>query len=346
MDLMKKTLAEIAKEIQGRVVGDGALLIKGICGIKEARPGDLTFLANPRYLHLAATTAASAIIVGKDVLVEGKTVVQTEDPSAAFSKVVSMIKEDLSPRIKGVHPTAVIDPTAVIGQGAGIGPHVVVEKNAKVGRNTVICAGCFIGQKTIVGEDCLVYPNVTLREDVTIGNKVIIHSGTVVGADGFGYALVEGVHTKIPQMGTVVIEDDVEIGACVTIDRARFDKTFIGRGTKIDNLVQIGHNAHIGRHCIIIALAGVAGSCHIGDHVIVAGQAGMGGHLNIGDGASIAAQSGVIKDVPPGAKMFGTPAKEYKTAVREMGLVSRLPQYIEKLESLENKIKALEEKLK
>ena len=343
---MKKTLAEIAKEIQGRVVGDGALLINGICGIKDARPGDLTFLANDKYQHLAAATGASAIIVGKDVLIQGKTVVQTDDPSTAFSKVVSMIKEDLTPRIKGIHPSAVIDPSAVVAEGVGIGPYVVIEKGVKIGRNTVICAGTFIGQGTSVGEDCLVYANVTLRENVTVGSKVVIHSGTVVGADGFGYASVDGVYKKIPQMGTVVIEDDVEIGACVTIDRARFDKTFIGRGTKIDNLVQIGHNAYIGRHCIIIALAGVAGSCHIGDHVIVAGQAGMGGHLNIGDGAVIAAQSGVIKDVPPGAKMFGTPAKEYRTAVKEMGLVGRLPQYVEKLAALEAKVKALEEKLK
>ena len=341
---MKKTLDEIAKAIQGRVVGDGALLIKGIGSIKDAGPGDLTFLANPKYLPLAAKTGASAIIVGKDVLIEGKTVVQTEDPSAAFSRVVFMIKEDFTPRIKGVHPSAVVDPSAEIGEGAGIGPCVVVEKGAKIGRRTVICAGCYIGQKTSVGDDTLVYPNVTLRENVTVGSRVIIHSGTVVGADGFGYAMVDGVHHKIPQMGTVVIEDDVELGACVTIDRARFDKTFIGQGTKIDNLVQIGHNAHVGRHCIIIALAGVAGSCHIGDHVIVAGQAGMGGHLNIGDGAVIAAQSGVIKDVPPGAKMFGTPAKEYRTAVREMGLVSRLAEYVAQIESLEKRIKALEER--
>ena len=343
---MKKTLAEIAKAIQGRVVGDGALLIKGICGIKEARPGDLTFLANPHYLPLAATTGASAIIVGKDVLVEGKSVVQTDDPSAAFSKVIFMIKEDFTPRISGVHPTAVIDPSAVIAPGAGIGPYVVVEKGAKVGRNTVICAGSFVGQKTSVGENCLIYPHVTLRENVTIGSHVIIHSGTVVGADGFGYASVNGVHVKIPQMGTVVIEDDVELGAGVTIDRARFDKTFIGQGTKIDNLVQVGHNVHIGRHCIIIALAGVAGSCHIGDHVIVAGQAGMGGHLNIGDGASIAAQAGVIKDIPPGVRVFGTPAKEYRTAVREMTHLGKLPQYAAKIAALEKRIKSLEEKLK
>jgi UDP-3-O-[3-hydroxymyristoyl] glucosamine N-acyltransferase len=343
---MKKTLAEIAKAIQGRVVGDGALLIKGIAGIKEAQPGDLTFLANSKYLHLAAGTGASAIIVGEDVLVQGKAVIQTQNPSAAFSKVISMIKEDLTPKIQGVHATAVIDPSVVVGEGVGIGPYVVIEQGVKIGRNTVICAGCFVGQKTLIGEDCLIYPHVTVRENVTLGNKVIVHSGTVIGADGFGYASVDGVHVKIPQMGTVVIEDDVELGACVTIDRARFDKTFIGQGTKIDNLVQVGHNAHIGRHCIIIALAGIAGSCHIGDHVIVAGQAGMGGHLNIGDGAIIAAQSGVIKDVPPGAKMFGTPAKDYKTAVHEMGIVSRLPKYIEKLALLEEKIKLLEEKLK
>lgn len=343
---MKKTLAEIAKEIQGRVVGDDALLIKGISGIREARAGDITFLSNEKYAPLAAGTGASAIIVGKDVLVKGKTVVQTNDPSLAFSKVVSMIKEDLTPRFKGIHPTAVIDTSAVVAEDAGIGPYVVIEKEVRIGSGTVICAGSFVGQKTSIGEDCLIYPNVTVRENVTIGSKVIIHSGTVVGADGFGYAEVDGARVKIPQMGTVVIEDDVELGACVTIDRARFDKTFIGRGTKIDNLVQVGHNAYIGRHCVIIALAGVAGSCHIGDHVIVAGQAGMGGHLDIGDGAVIAAQSGVIKDVPAGAKMFGTPAKEYRVAVRDMGLVSRLHQYVDRLAALEEKIRTLEEKLK
>lgn len=338
------TLAEIAKAVKGRVVGDDALLVKGVSGIREAGPGDITFLANPKYLPLARDTKAAAIIVGEDVLVEGKTVIQTADPSRAFSLVVSMVKEDLTPVARGVHPTAVIDPSAVIGAGAGIGPHVVIEKDARVGARTVICAGTFVGQKASIGEDCLVYPNVTVREAVVIGDRVAIHSGAVIGADGFGYVPVDGKHVKIPQMGTVVIEDDVEIGACVTIDRARFDRTLIGRGTKLDNLVHIAHNVQVGQDCLVIALAGIAGSAVIGDRAIIAGQVGVAGHVHVGAGALVAAQSGITKDVPAGTKMFGTPAKEYKAYIREMGLVGRLPQYLERLSALEEKFKALEEK--
>ncbi len=341
---MEKKLSDIANEIQGRVVGDGALLVRGVCGIKEAKAGDLTFLANPKYLAQAAFTQASAIIVGPDVLVAGKTVIQTENPSLAFSRVVSMIKEDLTPRLQGVHPSAVIHPSASIGEGAGIGPYVVVERDVKIGAGTVICAGTYIGQKTVIGAHCLIYPHVTIREDVTLGSRVIIHSATVVGSDGFGYLTIEGAHMKIPQMGTVVIEDDVEIGACVTIDRARFDKTLIGRGTKIDNLVQIAHNVRIGENCFIIALAGIAGSAAIGDNAIIAGQVGVAGHVQVGDGAMVAAQSGITKDVPAGMKMFGTPAQEYKQAVREMGLVSRLGQYVDRLAALEERLKLIEEK--
>ena len=341
---MEKKLSDIASEIQGRVVGDGALLVRGVCGIKEAKAGDLTFLANPKYISQAALTQASAIIVGPDVLVKGKTVIQTANPSLAFSRVVAMIKEDLTPRIQGVHPSAVIHPSVVLGEGVGVGPYVVMERGVRIGAGTVICAGVYIGQKSTVGENCLIYPHVTIREDVTLGSRVIIHSGTVIGSDGFGYLTLEGVHVKIPQMGTVVIEDDVEIGACVTIDRARFDKTFIGRGTKIDNLVQIAHNVRIGENCFIIALAGIAGSAAIGHNAVIAGQVGVAGHVQVGDGAMVAAQSGITKDVLPGMKMFGTPALEYKQAVREMGLVSRLGQYVDRLSALEERFRVIEEK--
>jgi UDP-3-O-[3-hydroxymyristoyl] glucosamine N-acyltransferase len=342
---MQKTLAEVAQLIKGRVVGDGALLIKGVSGIKEAQPGDLTFLANPKYIPLASATRASALVVGKDVLVEGKSVIQVDDPSMAFTMVVAMIKEALSPKVTGVHPTAVVDPSAVLGEGVGIGPHAVIEKNAVIGAGTVICAGAFIGQKTSVGAKCLIYPNVTVREDCVLGNNVIIHSGTVIGSDGFGYSTVGGIHHKIPQTGNVVIEDDVEIGACVTVDRARFDKTVIGRGTKIDNLVQIAHNVRTGEHCLIIAQTGIAGSAVLGNNVIIAGQVGIAGHVVVGDGAAAGAQTGITKDVPAGMKMFGTPAQEFKETVQQIGLVRRLPKYVERIAALEEKIKVLEEKL-
>ena len=342
---MQKSLAEIAKLIQGRVVGNDALLVKGVSGIREARAEELTFLANPKYIPLAAQTLAAAIIVGKDVLVAGKTVIQTNDPSLAFAQAVALFKTDLTPKFTGVHASAVVDPSAVIGEGVGIGPHAVIGKGAMIGRGTVICAGSFVGEKAVIGEHCLIYPNVTVREDVRIGSNVIIHSNTVIGSDGFGYIAVNGRHMKVPQVGTVVIEDDVEIGACVTIDRARFDRTVIGRGSKIDNLVQVAHNVQIGEDCLVIALAGIAGSARIGNHAIIAGQVGVAGHVQVGEGAVVAAQSGITKNVPAGAKMFGTPAQEYKTAVRELGLVGRLPQYVERIAALEQKIAELEKRL-
>ncbi len=342
---MRQTLAEIAQLLGGKVVGDAGLLITGISGIKEAAEGDLTFLANPKYIALAAATKASAIIVGQDVVIEGKSVIQTDNPSMSFARIVSQIKENLTPKISGIHATAVIAADAILGHGIGIGPHAVIESGVVIGKNTIICAGVFIGQKSVIGEHSLIYPNVTIREDVCIGSRVIIHSSTVVGSDGFGYIQVGDRHEKVPQMGTVVVEDDVEIGACVTIDRARFDKTVIGRGTKIDNLVQIAHNVHLGENCLVIALAGIAGSATVGNNAIIAGQVGVAGHVTVGARAVIAAQSGITKDVDPGAKMFGTPAAEYSKATRVMAHVKRLPRYAEEIAELKQKIQMLEIRL-
>ncbi|NTV28707.1 MAG: UDP-3-O-(3-hydroxymyristoyl)glucosamine N-acyltransferase [Candidatus Omnitrophica bacterium] len=342
---MRKTLAEIAQAIGGRVVGDDSLVVTGVSGIKEAREGDITFLANPKYLPLAKSTLASVIIVANDVTVEGKSVIQVDNPSLAFAGIVGMVKEDLTPRIQGIHPTAVIAADVVIGEGAGIGPHVVIESGSRVGSSSVICAGVYIGRKSSVGERCLIYPNVTIREDVAIGNHVIIHSGSVLGSDGFGYVQMGDVHVKVPQTGSVVVEDDVEIGACVTIDRARFDRTVIGRGTKIDNLVQIAHNVQIGRNCLIIAQVGIAGSAVLGNNVTIAGQVGVTGHITVGDRVVVGAQSGITKSVPAGAKMFGTPADDYKETIRLHSHLKKLPLYVDMIEELQAKVKALEDKL-
>jgi len=342
---MRQTLAEIAQFVGGKIVGDAELVITGISGIKEASAGELTFLANPKYFSLAAATKASAIIVEKNVLIEGKSVIQTDNPSLAFVQIVNLIKEKLTPSIKGIHSTAVIAADAVIGAGAGIGPYAVIESGVRVGRNTIICAGVFIGQKSIIGDGSLIYPNVTIRENVQIGQRVIIHSGSVIGSDGFGYLQVGDRHEKIPQMGIVVVEDDVEIGACVTIDRARFDKTLIGRGTKIDNLVQIAHNVRIGENCLIIALAGIAGSATIESNAIIAGQVGVAGHVRVGSRAVVAAQSGITKDVDPGAMMFGTPADEYTKVTRVMAHMKRLPRYAQEIKELKQKVQELEQKL-
>jgi UDP-3-O-[3-hydroxymyristoyl] glucosamine N-acyltransferase len=341
---MRITLAEIVKIAGGEVVGDAGILITGISGIKEARPGDLTFLANPKYATAAKKTEASAILVGRGVLIEGKTVIQTDNPSLAFSKVIDLVK-DAVPKPFGIHPTAVVAPSAVIGDGVALGPHVVIEENVKIGKNTVICAGTYIGYKASVGENTFIYPNVTIREEVVIGKDVIIHSSTVVGSDGFGYIQINDEHMKVPQLGNVVVEDNVEIGACVTIDRARFDHTRIGKGTKIDNLVQIAHNVQVGENALIIALAGIAGSASIGKNAIIAGQVGVAGHVTVGDRAVVAAQSGITKDVDPGAMMFGTPAEEYTIATRVMGHMKRLPRYAEEIKALRLEIEELKKKL-
>ena len=341
----RKTVAEIADIVGGTVVGDKNVAITGLSGIKEAREGDLAFLANEKYFPLAEKTGASAILTPRDIRVNGKTIIQTDDPSRAFARFASVVIGEQPRPSAGIHPTAVIDKSAAIGAHAYIGPHVTIEANVSIGDNAIVHSGCFIGYETRIGAECLLHPNVTVRERVTIGNRVIIHSGTVIGSDGFGYVEVEGVHEKVPQLGTVVIEDDVEVGANVAIDRARFDKTYVGCGTKIDNLVHIAHNVIIGERCIIIAQVGISGSTTVEKNAILAGQVGVIGHLTIGEGAIIAAQSGVSKSVPPHTQVFGSPAKPVHLARRVNAAMQRLPHYIEQINELKGKVERLEKKI-
>ena len=339
---MKLTLGRIADTVKGELVGDPGIVITGISGIKEAQKGDITFLANSKYQRLMKITRASAIITSRDLMDSDKPLIITTNPSLAFSKVIELVAPNHIGYPKGIHPRAVISKNAKVGKNVSVGPNAIIEKNTSIGDNTVIYGGCYIGSFATVGEDCLIYPNVTIRERVEIGSRVIIHSGTVIGSDGFGFATVRGVQKKIPQIGTVVIEDDVEIGANVTIDRARFDKTVIGKGTKIDNLVQIAHNVIIGKNCIIVAQAGISGSTTIGKGVILAGQAGLVGHITVGDGAIVAAQAGVTKSVSRGTKVSGYPAKPHRIAKRVNACVQRLPEMYHKVKELEEKIKHLE----
>ncbi|MBF0123490.1 MAG: UDP-3-O-(3-hydroxymyristoyl)glucosamine N-acyltransferase [Candidatus Omnitrophica bacterium] len=343
---MQKTLAEIAAIVKGRLIGDGGAVITGISGIKEAKEGDLTFLANPKYLPLAAATHATAILVGKDVAIEGKAVIQTDNPSIALVTIAGILKDAFSPKIKGVHSRAVIEPGVVLAEGVGVGPNAVIDEGAKIGRHTMISAGVYIGRGTVIGENCLIYPNVTIRENIVIGNNVIIHSGSVVGSDGFGYIQMGEQHMKIPQAGTVVIGDDVELGSCVTVDRARFDKTVIGKGTKVDNHVQIAHNVRIGDNCIMVAYAGIAGSSRIGNRVIMAGQSGIAGHLTVGDDVVIAGRGGVTHDLPTCAKVSGFPAQDHRKALRQDAHVQRLSEYADEIKLLKKKVASLEEAIK
>lgn len=342
---MRKTLAEIAEIVDGEVVGDKNLVITGLSGIKEARQGDLTFMVNPHYFPLAKTTQASAIITPRHIEIPGKPIIRTDNPSLGFARIAAwMAKEDVC-RPCGIHPTAVIASDAVIGKNVALGPYTVVEQGARIGDQTVIYSGCYVGHHTLIGKECLIYPHTTIRERITIGDRVIIHSGTVIGSDGFGYVQVNGAHEKIPQLGTVVIHDDVEIGANVTIDRARLNETVIGRGTKIDNLVQIAHNVIIGEHCIIIAQSGVSGSTVIGNGVILAGQVGVHGHLTIGEGAVVASRTGVTKSVAPHTKVSGFPAQPYMKEQRLHASLRQMPLHIKTVRELKTRIEELEKRL-
>ncbi len=344
---VERNLSEISEYITGELVGDPSIKIRGVAGIEDAQTGDLTFLANPRYADFLETTSASAVIVGKETKTEGVKVPLIKHPSPyfAFARVVELFVDTKKTYPEAVHPTAVLAEEVELETGVHIGPQVVLERGAWLRRNSTILAGSFIGANSTVGENSLLYPNVTIRENVKIGNGVIIHSGTVIGSDGFGYAKEKGAHHKIPQIGGVRIEGDVEIGANVTIDRATLGVTRIGRGTKIDNLVQIGHNVDIGENCIIVAQVGIGGSTKVGNDSILAGQVGLGGHIRIGNRVVIGGQSGVTKDVPDDATMLGYPAREIHKTKRIEAHLSRMDLYVQRLKELERMLTEMKQTL-
>lgn len=343
---MQKKLSEIAKLIGGKVIGNGDILITGASGIKEAAEGEITFLANPKYSSLMDKTGASAIVTSAEASQSSKPVIVTENPSLAFAKVISMFVPDEAGHPKIIDYTVTMGKNVSLGRDVAIGPYAVIEDDAVIGDNVIIYAGCYIGHHAKIGAKTLIYPHVSIRERVSIGSRVIIHSGTVIGSDGFGFATIKGVHHKIPQVGTVEIADDVEIGANVTIDRARFGKTIIGRGTKIDNLVQIAHNVVIGENSLIVAQVGISGSTIIGNSVILGGQAGLVGHITVGDNAIVTAQTGVAKSVPPDTMVSGYPARPFMTTQRVNASLQNLPKLFDLVKELKKKIEDLEARLK
>ncbi|MDF7823856.1 UDP-3-O-(3-hydroxymyristoyl)glucosamine N-acyltransferase [Pontiellaceae bacterium B12227] len=338
-------LSEIAEHVGGTIDGSGEIEIVSVAGLKEASEGDISFLANPKYAGQVLETAAAAVIVPNDWDRPVKcALIRSDNSDQAFAMVADLFYESVPAPVGGVHPSAVIAESAQLADGVSIGANVVIEEGVVVGANTVIQANCVIGYKTVIGENCMFYPLVSIREFTEIGNNVIIHNGTVVGSDGFGYAVQEdGSRTKIPQIGKVVIEDDVELGANVAIDRARFGKTKIGKGTKIDNLVQIAHNVVVGQHSVMCGQAGVSGSSIIGSRVILAGQAGLAGHLEVGDGAIVGAQAGVMKDVPKKDFVIGSPAMSHLQAKKMIANMITLPKLKDKVKQLELQLAELKQ---
>jgi UDP-3-O-[3-hydroxymyristoyl] glucosamine N-acyltransferase len=342
-----RTIAEIAGVVGGEVEGDSGLPVTGVAGLREAQPGDVSFLADPRYLRFAERTRATAIVVGRDSQASSPAVlVRVDDPLAAFGQIASLFSAPPAPAPEGIDEDARVSAGARLGDGVGVGPYAVVEDGARLGDRTRVWAGCYVGHGVSIGEDCILYPQVSIREHCRIGDRVILHNGTVIGADGFGYEADEdGVRTKIPQIGIVAIGNDVEIGANCTIDRGRFGQTRIGNGVKIDNLVMVAHNCVVEDHAVLVAQVGIAGSTIIGTHAILGGQAGIAGHLVIGEHAAVGAQGGVTKDVPAGAYVTGYPATPHAQAAKMQAGLKRLPHLRERVAGLEAELRNLKAEL-
>ncbi len=334
---MEKTLQELAESVGGEAEGDARVRIKGVAGLKEAGAGEITFLANMKYIGELAATRASAVIAAPGIDVGGRPCLRAKNPYFAFAKVLKLfvLKRKLP---GGVMGGAEVSPEAHVGQDAAIYPNVFVEAGAKIGDRSVLYPGVYVGEGSSIGADCIIYPNVVVREGVKIGDRVIIHGGTVIGGDGFGYATDGGKHFKIPQIGGVVIEDDVEIGSNATIDRGALGDTIIRRGTKIDNLVQIAHNVVVGEDSIIVAQAGISGSTELGHHVVLAGQVGLVGHIKIGDGVQVGAQSGVMNDLEAGRIYTGSPAYPHMEFMRMQAALRKLPELRKRVLELEKKL--------
>jgi len=336
---VRKTAREISELLGGELVGDGDVVVTRLTGILSAGKGDVTFLARSAYAARARASQASVIIVGRDWKEPlPQTLIRVENPSAAFQRLTEATAPPPVKFAPGIHPTAVIAPDAILGKGISVQPYAVIEPGAVIGDDTVIGAYVYVGHEVRIGQQCMIYPHVVIRDRCLVGSRVIMHSGVVIGADGFGYDSGPQGHKKIPQLGIVEIEDDVEIGANTTVDRARFDRTLIRQGAKLDNLVQIGHNCIIGRHAIICSQVGISGSCVIGDWVILAGQVGLADHLNIGDGAVALAKSGLHQDVPPKGKVFGAVARPAMEEMKIEACKVRLPELFARVKQIEKRL--------
>lgn len=339
------TLGEIATLLGAPPPPEPQRRVSGMATLAEAGAEDLSFLGSESYAEQYARTRAAGVIVKKRMKAPapppGCAALVVDDADLAVAKVLELFAPATPRPAAGIDPAAKIAPSATVGADVSIGPNVFVGERARVGARTALHPGVFIGDDSVVGDDCTLFPNVVIRERVTLGSRVVIHAGSVLGSDGFGYRWDGTKHAKVPQIGTVVVEDDVEIGSCVCIDRAKFSATRVGRGTKIDNLVQIAHNVQIGPHCIIVAHAGIAGSARLGAGVVLGGQVAVRDHVTIGDGAMVAGTSAVAEDVPPRAIVSGTPALAHRQSLREQAAMRRLPDLVVQVRKLQEEIEAL-----
>ena len=335
------TLRELAERLGCRLDGDGTLEIQRVAAIDDAGPGDLTFLANPKYAQALATTRASAVIARPDVPAGPCAMLRTDEPYLAFARAVGLFAPASHPA-PGVHPMAAVAADATLGRDVSIGPFVAVGEGARIGDRTIVFPNVTIGPGATIGDDCVIHANVAIRERVTIGHRVILQNGVVVGSDGYGFVpRKDGTHEKIPQVAAVVIEDDVELGANTTVDRPAVGETRIKAGTKIDNLVQIAHGVAVGRNVLMAAQVGIAGSTEIGDDVMFGGQVGVGGHLTIGKGAIAVGQSGVTNSLEPGVTVAGYPAIDSKEWRKASVIFRRLPELKRRIEELEARVAEL-----
>lgn len=339
---MRKKLRELAQWVDGTVIGDGEIEISGVAAVEEARAGEITFIANPKYLPKLSQTNASAIIVSKEVTQADKPLLCVTNPYLAFGKILTLFSQKPY-QPKGIDSNAWISPTARLGKDLTLYPFVYIGDRCSIGDRVTLYPGVSVGGDSSIGEDSILHPNVSIYSGTIIGRRVILHSGVVVGSDGFGYVKEGKKNVKIPQVGTVEIEDDVEIGANTTIDRATLGKTIIRRGVKIDNLVQVAHNVTIGEDSIIVAQVGISGSTKIGNNVTLAGQVGVVGHIEIGDNVMVGAQAGVTHDLPADQGYVGSPALPHREFLRAITVFPKLPEMRKILIEIEKRLKKIEE---
>lgn len=339
---MTKTLSEIARLVGGTLLGDADPEVSGITNIEDAGPADITF-AVPPHLEKAAASAAVAVILPLGIETFPKPAIAVENPRVAFTRLLELFTPP-QPIERGVHPTAVIGQNVSLGNNVAVMAHTVLADNSVVGDNAILYPFVYVGAGAAVGADSILYPQVTVYADCKLGERVIVHSGAVIGSDGFGFVTVGGSHHKVPQVGNVIIEDAVEIGANTAIDRATTGSTVIKRGTKLDNLVHIAHNVTIGEHCFFASQTGIAGSAKIGNYVTFAGQTGSAGHLTIGDNCIFAARAAAISDVPPNSFYSGFPARPHREWLKAEAGARKVPELIRRIQQLEARIAQLENK--